>query len=162
MAKTRVSGKKRAMPYLSAALICEKVLIEREGGPESVLGTVSAIRMQDSVAFPKKPAIKPRVVFDTGLALLIAFKSGYAKGKRILRVRLVGPSGKRLQVSAPIPLVFGDPPQGGHVVRLPAALKWEKEGLYWFEIIMDGVLCTRVPLRAVIVTRSQGQSPKPK
>ena len=74
-------------PYLSSALLCEKVLVENDG-------VKSAIRIVDRInhspiVSDTAEAMKP---FDLPLFLLLKFKSGSARGPMLLKVRFNAPS----------------------------------------------------------------------
>ncbi len=142
MAKKRTPDKKRSLPYLAAALLCERVLIE----PDHV---TSAIRIVDTVTLPGEPLPEAGAVLALNLSLLLIFKSGAARGERQLRLRLVNPSRKGEDVARPV-INFTEPPEGGTAMSIPLLLKWEREGLYWFEVLLEGKLYTRIPLRVRI------------
>jgi hypothetical protein len=150
MARTRKPSKK-PMPPVAAAFFCEKILTE----PDNVL---SAIRIVDTISLPG--AVLPESGTDLvlPLAMLVVFKSGDAQGERELQFRLENPSGK-VFTGGTWKITLGDPPEAGHTFRSDlTTLKWDKEGLYWFEVLLDGVLATRIPLRVRI---GQPESPSP-
>lgn len=130
-------------PYLSAALLCEKVLVEQDG-------VKSAIRIIDrvthTVAGPSPPAqMEP---FEHEMSLLIKLKSGSARGVYPLRVVFVKPSGE-----SPVPMeqpvnFEGEEDRGVDVI---ASLKiaFDLTGIYWFEIYLAGNIVTRVPFRVI-------------
>jgi hypothetical protein len=73
-------------PFISAALLCEKVLIEQDG-VKSVIRIVD--RVTRTVIGPNPPeTMEP---FDYEIALLVRLKSGWARGSYLLRVELVKP-----------------------------------------------------------------------
>lgn len=130
-------------PYLSAAILCEKVLVEQDG-------VKSAIRIIDrvthTVVSPTPPArMEP---FDYEVTLLIKIKSGWARGAFPLRVILVKPSGE-----SPAPLqqtiyFEGEEDRGVDVIA-NMRIKFDLTGIYWFEIYLKDVRLTRIPFRVI-------------
>jgi hypothetical protein len=78
-------------PYLNAALICEKVLQEKDE-------TLSVIRMIDrfnvTVSALGSPENLPPIPLS--LTVLIALKSGKARGRSTVKLRIENPSGLKL------------------------------------------------------------------
>lgn len=138
-------------PYLSAALICEKVLVEHDN-------VKSAIRIVDRLTTPDLP-----IDFDS--FLLIRIKSGWARGTYALRIDLVKPSG-----DSPPPLLQnihleGEEDRGIDIV-LNSRIRFEVAGIYWFKISLDDKFLTRIPFRvvhipAVIQRHEPGVGPSP-
>lgn len=130
-------------PYLQAAIICEKVLEEKDG-------TKSAIRMIDRVTRTVVATEPPQVMepFNFSGALLVKFKAGFAKGTAQLRIELVKPSG---EIAPPIraPLSFEGEEDRGIDVMLGLNVKFEMAGIYWFSVYLDDAFVTKVPLRVV-------------
>ena len=132
-------------PFLSAALLCEKVLEEKDG-------VKSAIRIVDRVTHsalgPNPPdQMEP---FDYGLTLLIKLKSGSARGIHTLQVRLVKPSGE-----SPTPLrqsVFfeGEEDRGIDVIG-QMTIRFDQVGIHWFHIYLNDIRLTQIPLRIIYV-----------
>lgn len=140
-------------PYLAAALLCEKVLQEKDG-------VLSAIRIVDRIVHTAQSANAPEVMpsVKVDLKLLLLFKSGPAQGNRNVLIKLIQPSGRIQQpVSLPIFLEGGDGDRGANLiveVQFPAL----EDGLYWFEILINDDLVTRVPLRIVYQRVTLGTS----
>jgi len=130
-------------PYLSAALICEKVLEERDGAK-------SAIRIIDRVTRTAVSPSPPEEMdpFDWDGALLIRLKSGWARGTYPLRVSLIKPSGE-----SPMPIqssVYfeGEEDRGVDIVA-NMTIKFDQTGIYWFKIYLADKLLTQIPLRVI-------------
>lgn len=130
-------------PYLSAALICEKVLEERDG-------VKSAIRIIDRVT---RTAVDPNPpdemeAFDYQIVLLVKLKAGEARGVYPLEVRLIKPSGE-----SPTPLkqniMFEGEEDGGVDIVGIMKIKFDLAGIYWFEIFFNKTLMTKIPFRVV-------------
>ncbi len=78
-------------PYLVAALLCEKVLQEKDE-------TISVIRMIDRITLTVNALSSPETIPSTiiNLSALISLKSGSARGKGIVLLRVETPSGLKL------------------------------------------------------------------
>lgn len=124
-------------PYLLAAFLCEKVLTEQDG-------VTSAIRIFDRVFVPyleKEDPPKSAVA----LTLLLMFKSGGFKGKATVTISLFAPSGaKRPDTTQEV--TFPEQVNGGANIVGNIAFSPKEEGLYWFEILLNGESVTRIPL----------------
>ena len=143
-------------PYLAAALLCEKVLQEKDG-------VLSAIRIVDRIIQKTQgvgaPELMPAVTVD--LKLLLIFKSGPGQGSRNVTVALAYPSG-RLQPSASLPIYLegGEGDRGANLI-VEVKFQTQEEGLYWFDILLENELITRVPLRILYQRVSVGTSGTP-
>jgi hypothetical protein len=141
-------------PFLQAAFFCEKVLQEKDG-------VMSAIRLVDRFTLSSSaegaPDLMPEI--NVGISILIAFKSGDVKGKLELKVRPVAPSGQELPGFVG-PLLFEGADRGSSVV-IQYGLSAKEEGIYWFDVILDNKLITKMPLRIIYektqVTATSGQ-----
>jgi hypothetical protein len=129
-------------PYLSCAVLCERVLIEADG-------TYSAIRIIDTVTSRQVgPNAAPEMApFRQNLTLLVIFRSGQARGRATLRIRTIYPSGIAGLESSSAMHFRGE--EIGHFVPVRMNLVLEYEGVYWFEVLVDDVLATKVPLRVL-------------
>jgi len=137
-------------PYVQVAVLCEKVLQEKDGA-------VSIIRIVDRftvmVAGPAAPDEMPPGTIHTNL--VVTLKSGFLKGRQNLRIVPTTPSGKRLSELSTGVLLEGDD-RGVNAIfdlRLPV----NEEGLYWFDVQLDEQLLTRIPLRLVYQRVVQGR-----
>jgi len=130
-------------PYLSAALVCEKVLEERDG-------VKSVIRIIDRVtrtAVDPSPPLEMEP-FDYEMAMLIRFKSGKARGTYPIEIQLVKPSGESPPPMRQSILFEGEEDRGLDVV-VNMRLKFDQIGIYWFNIILNNVRLTRIPFRVI-------------
>ena len=129
-------------PYLNAALLCEKILQEQDGA-------LSIIRMIDRITLTAPASSSPEALppLPFSCRLLLAFKSGSAKGKSTVKVKIETPSGIKLPEQL-LPVLFEGDDRG---VNLNLALNMvlDQEGLYWFEILLEEDFLTRVPLRVL-------------
>lgn len=141
-------------PYLQMAFFCEKVLEEKDG-------VSSAIRIVDRITHtatgPEPPEKMPPV--PIALTAVISFKSGRARGRHVLKIRPETPSANRL-AELSLPLQFEGEDRGAQAV-MQVRLQAEEEGLYWFDVFLDDVLVTRMPLRIVYQPMKVGTSRPP-
>lgn len=137
------SVERRDGPYLSAALICEKVLVEGDG-------VKSAIRIIDKLIYTitdsDPPAEMPPLEFRG--RMLIILKAGSVRGKHPLEIKYVTPSGK---VPKPIQgtVEFAGESDSGVDMMIDLALSFAEAGLYWFEVWLSERLLGRIPFRVI-------------
>jgi hypothetical protein len=145
-------------PYLTAAFFCEKVIEEKDGVP-------SYLRVVDILTVPEPP---PEFIGEkdgvpilpaTLINVVIMLKSGEAKGKRTVRIIAIAPSGERTKgLQAEVTLAGGET---GAILRGPVPIPITQEGLFWFEVRVDGKFFTRVPLRIVYSKPTPESPPQP-
>lgn len=131
------------LPYLTAALLCDKVLEEKNG-------TLSVMRIIDRLEFQvadvpeiNKPGIKPAIPISG----LISIKSGPMVGKAKISLDGVRPSGaKKRLMTYELDLKGGD---HGQNIVVNMALGVEEEGLHWFEVLVGETVLTKIPLMIV-------------
>jgi hypothetical protein len=138
-------------PYLAAAFLCEKVLQEKDG-------ILSAIRIVDriiaTVSGPSAPQQMPAVAVN--LTALLIFRSGDAKGSYTVKIQPVSPSGFRAPEAALPIFLEGDDRSANLITNI--AFQAREEGLYWFDVLLNDDLVTRMPLRLVYQRIAVGQS----
>jgi hypothetical protein len=123
-------------PYVTAALLCEKVLQEKDE-------TLTLVRIADRVQYsvqgvPKD--VKPMVAIQG----LVAIKSGPVTGDHTIKIFAEKPNGERKQVhSMPLKLLGKD---HGQNIILSIGIGVEADGIYWIDVVFDDELLTRVPL----------------
>ncbi len=128
-------------PYLLAALICERVLEEKDG-------TKTLMRVLDRVSqHAQGPAPPPQMEpFVFNLAIYLRFRCGNVSGPRQVRVTVGRPDGS-VQDLGDFPVVFdeGEARVVEFVLHLTA--RFEIPGLYWFKVYFEGdLLAARIPL----------------
>lgn len=155
MAKSGKPGKEKAGPFLLIAVLCENVLTEQDR-------VLSLIRVVDIISLPSAPPPPPGpgLAVALPLTMLIMLKPGDFRGQKELRIVQVNPSGVREETGRAT-FTFTGPDEGGVVSRSQQInLIWDKEGLYWYELVLGGTLLTRIPLRVNIV-QPDASTPKP-
>lgn len=154
MAKSR--RKETGGPYVCGAFFCERVLIEQDG-------VSTFIRVVDvlTVDQPEGPEAAPDgvpVVPASVLMAAVMLKSGDAKGERRLRIDAITPSGERRPGRTNVVTFLGG--EQGVNIRGPVPVPVGEEGLFWYEVLVDGEPLTRMPLR-VVHSRPTAESPPP-
>ena len=136
-------------PYLVAALLCEKVLQEKDE-------TISVIRMIDRITLTVNALGSPETIPSTiiNLSALISLKPGSARGKGIVILRVETPSGLKLPDQL-LPVLFEGDDRGVNLI-VAFNMVIDQEGVYWFDVLLEEQLLTRVPLR--ILYQRIGQS----
>lgn len=136
-------------PYLVAALLCERVLQEKDE-------TISVIRMVDRIAVTVNALDSPETIPPTPVNLnaLISLKSGSARGRGTVKWRVETPSGLKLPDQL-LPVLFEGDDRGVNLI-VALNLVIDQEGVYWFNVILEEKLLTRIPLR--ILYQRIGQS----
>jgi hypothetical protein len=140
-------------PFVQVAAICQSPLQE-------ATGHLSLIRLMDRVPIAGiTDEMQPQPLNQ--LAIVVVLKSGEMKGKYNIKIVPVTPSGKRLAGPQLTALFEGE--ERGVAIVLPVALVAEEEGLYWFDVMLEQELLTRIPLRVMYQKMQQGtpfQSPQ--
>jgi hypothetical protein len=129
-------------PYLTVAAICEKVLQEKDE-------TISMIRMIDRLAVTVNALGSPESMPPTAanVTILISLKSGKARGRSTIKLRPEAPSGLKFPDQL-LPVLFEGEDRGVNLI-LNLNLVVEQEGVYWFEVLLEEQLLTRIPLRVL-------------
>lgn len=129
----------KARPYLIAALLCDRVLQEENG-------TVSIIRLADRLGYQTMglpEGTKPGMQLQG----LVAVKSGPVTGNHVIKVFIENPNGKRQEILA-YPVTFMGKDHGQNII-MNLAFGIEVDGLYWFDVVLDDEVLTRIPLTIV-------------
>ncbi|HLK41650.1 MAG TPA: hypothetical protein VKU41_33105 [Polyangiaceae bacterium] len=123
-------------PFIRAALLCERVLNDSDNAP-------SLIRIVD-LATLTVDSLKRLPPIIVPISLFVSLRAGTRRGKFEMVVRCLRQSGELLR-ELPTPVEFTD---GSTLANYTFALSsgLPGEGVYWFEVVFDGQLLTRVPL----------------
>lgn len=141
-------------PYVGMATFCEKVLYEKD----CVISIIRAIeRLTITTSGPGAPAEMPVGLIN--YPIVITLRSGFTKGRYNLTLRAQSPSGKVLgQMSVGV-LLEGDDRRVNVVLNTNFAAP--EEGLYWFDVLLEEQLLTRIPMRLIYQRMSQAGVPGP-
>jgi hypothetical protein len=141
MAKKRRVKISEGGPYVAVAVICERVLLDKDG-------VASLIRMIDRVTVTAHGAEAPEEMPPINLTnntLFISLKSGFVRGNFRVKIRPIAPSGTVLpELGMPV-LLEGE--ERGVNIQAQLHMQLSEEGIYWFEVRFEDQLLTRVPLR---------------
>lgn len=132
-------------PYLSAALLCEKVLEEKNG-------VKSAIRIIDRItrtAVGPNPPLEMEP-FTYPVVLLLKFKSGWARGVHTVKIQPAKPSGELMPEIVNSVLFEGEEDRGIDIVG-NVVFKLDQTGIYWIHIYLDDMKVTQIPLRVIYI-----------
>src|SRR5258708_6475787 len=110
-------------PFVQAACICEKVLVE----PDNV---ASLIRVVDTY-FIEMPPANIKAALD--LTLFVSLKSGDVVGEYEIGLRLISPDKKDQPVRRwPVEFLGGE---AGVNVKVAFIMPTPEFGLYWFDVL---------------------------
>jgi len=138
-------------PYLTAALLCEKVLEEKNG-------TLSIIHIADRMGY-RTVGMPEGMRPATQVSGLVCLKSGPVTGEHVIKIFVENPVGKRQEIySMPVKLMGKDHGQN-IIVNMTFAI--EHDGLYWFDVVFDDEVLTRIPLMVVQESEPKQTEPKP-
>lgn len=147
---------KKPLPYVTAALLCEKVLIEKN---ESISIVRIADKIQYRVDIPKTlpqdlmKDVRPMVNVEG----LVSIKSGDVTGDHKISVVAERPDGDRKTVFEKV-FDFQGKDHGQNII-LNMGIGIKDDGIYWFDVLFDDEVLTRVPL---VITPLPEPEPKEK
>lgn len=108
-------------------------------------GVLSVIRVTDRVqVIGVTPQMQPQPLQNYSLVVIL--RSGELRNQtHTIKVAPVSPRGESLPANESSVLFEGDERGPGFIT--PLTIVATEEGLYWFDVSLDGVLLTRIPLR---------------
>ena len=130
-----------AGPYLLAALLCDRILVEKDGS-KSLIRQIDKLT-QTAMGTDPPEEMEP---FTHTVSMYVCLRRGDQGGKHQLGVTIVGPSGSRTTILA-TPIDFEGVPGSGIDLTAELPVRIEKPGAYWFEVALNASIITRVPLR---------------
>ena len=142
-------------PYLGSALLCERV-IEEKDGTKSLMRIVN--RLITSVQGPTVPERMPPI--QAILFLSISMRTGKKAGAHDVKIGLTRPDKSALpeQIQR---IKLEEPESRSTDIVVNMSLGLDQEGTYWFEIYFDEFLMTKIPLEVVYLTQSAGRIQSP-
>ena len=139
-------------PHLIAAIVCEKILEEKDG-------VKTAVRIVDrftrKVVVPEGEDSQTIPPMQLDLHLLLSFKRGNASRKHELGLELTDPVGTTLTTITQTIEFEGGADRGIEAV-INFRASFERDGIYWMNVFMDEWRVTRIPLRAIFIIQKQG------
>lgn len=138
-----------AGPFVSAALLCEKVLTEIDQVPtfvrvaERYTIPVMPTRLPPGMPIPPLP---PSLVQCT---LVVLLKAGDLPGGRYaIRIDHIPPEGPEARGPEGA-VVFNGSDENGAMIRSPLNLMSPAEGLHWFDVYFEDERLSRIPMRII-------------
>lgn len=136
-------------PFVAAALICERVLQEKD----NVLSLIRVIdQLTHTIVGPSMPDELPKVSYN--LTFFLAFKSGRARGRQDVSLIMEDPSGIRNRVMSQSIQLEGEN-RGANLV-IQSNITFNAEGIYWFDVLLEEQLVTRMPFKVMYQLVSAG------
>ena len=137
------SGTLDTGPYLKAAVICSDVIEGKDG----VLSFIRIIdRLTITVAGSQLPSDMPPLPAQR-LKFVLMLISGRARGTHDVTLRVERPDATTRDVWNGNVFLEGED-RGANVI-IDAGIKFQQEGLYWFDVYLDGAPLTRMPFRLI-------------
>lgn len=129
----------RMRPYVQIACICQTIMQETNGA-------MSLIRITDRIGIAGVlPQMQPAPLQN--LALVVVLKSGELRQTQKIRIVPVTPQGVQMPAMEMTALFEGD--DRGVVIAIPVSIVVTEEGVYWFDVLVEEDLLTRIPLRVI-------------
>ena len=126
-------------PWVQVAVLCQTALLENTGH-------LSVIRIIDRINLAGvTPELQPTPV---QLTMAILMKSDQMQGNYPVKIRCTSPQGV-VTLGPEMPFLFEGNDRGVQAV-LPMGLIATEQGVYWFDVLIEGeIVLTRVPLRVM-------------
>ena len=125
-------------PWVQVAVLCQTALQEANG-------VLSVIRLIDRITLTgTAPELQPTPV---QLTMAIVLKSDLMQGNYPVKIRSTSPQNV-VTLSPEMSFLFEGNDRGVQAV-IPAALVATEQGVYWFDVLIEEEILTRVPLRII-------------
>src|SRR5579883_2402570 len=128
-------------PFVNMAVFCQRPIEDKSG-------LVSAIKVFDQIEILRPPGFKQGDILGIKTWFLVIVKPGDGPKEQKLRLVLHNPSGATQAVAEADLIMLGG--EAGSTLRDQLELPFDREGLYWLAVEIDGKTLTRVPLRVVL------------
>lgn len=130
--------------YVGAALFAGEV-IEDKQGLYSLIRVYDEVHAEMAPDTPEPSAGQPVTIPLVGL---VSLRTGSAYGRHTVRLDLVAPDGERKD-GQPFDLAIEE---GSTGINIPLNIRFRAKGAgrYWFEVLVDGELLTRIPMTVVL------------
>lgn len=123
-------------PWVQVAVICHTALVEQ------TTGQLSVIRITDRVAVGGiTPQMQPQPL---QLTMALVVKSGDMQGQYNIRLRVNSPTGQ-VTMGQEIMMLFEGGDRGVQSI-IPIGMIVTETGTYWFDVVLEEEILTRVPL----------------
>jgi len=132
----------KIIPDLQSSLLCDDVRQERNG-------KFMLIGLFDLIGVPKYPAMFHR--------LCVVNRWCCGSGRFHQHSRILGPDGNTVMIEGKdVEISLPDSEATATSVEIFMNVKFETQGTYWIEIMLDGDLKLRYPLKAATVQNKRG------
>lgn len=132
-------------PHVGLAVLCHR-LDRQEDGSLDVLGIVDGVLLEPPSPTESDPlGLRPAAVLPLRLAVML--RAGAVRGRRAVRVVGHYPGGREA-AAVDVTVEFTDE-RPVAIVSVPIELEVHHAGTYRFDVSVDDVLLTRVPLEVV-------------
>jgi hypothetical protein len=137
-------GMSKRGPFVQIAAFCENILEQKEESGS----VMTAVRIVDTYTLEVPKGMPAHATPAIRVRGLIALKAGDVTGSHKVELVMENPVGERRSLSPEggWPAVF----KGGEIgfnAKLDFLLGVKNFGLCWFDVLFDGELLTRMPLR---------------
>jgi hypothetical protein len=119
------------------------VNVAMQEGPPG--GWVSLIRISDRIFVTGTTDEMPPSTVQTTMVVML--KAGNMRGSAAVKIRPMTPSKKELP-GIEVPVLFEGEERGVNIT-VPVVMVVKEQGLYWFDVFVEGQLFTRIPLRVI-------------
>jgi len=130
----------RPLPQVQVAAFCENILEEKDG----IYSAIRIVNRFTIVSMPPEVKGASPAIF---LKALLILKAGKATGKRIIKIVVIKPSGRKTKI-AKLPILF-EGEEHGVTVKLELGIVLEGEGLYRCHVYVGKTRLTELPFRIV-------------
>ena len=128
-------------PYVTAALLCEKLLHEKDE-------SLTLVRIVDRVQY--RLEVGPGVPKDLRpiipLQGLVSIKSGDVIGDHIIKIFVTKPNENRKEVFSQLVTLLGGDQGQNIILNLGLGVEKDGDGLHWIDVVFDEEVLTRIPL----------------
>lgn len=131
-------------PFLAGAFVCEEVLEEKSG-------VLSIIRVVDRITFTAQGPGSPEqmIPFAYNFCLVVMLKTGANAGTFRVGVQPIKPNNERLQMIVHTVNLESPGDRGANVIAKIMGFPFDMPGVWWFDITLNEVKLTRIPLRII-------------
>lgn len=143
-------------PYVTAALLCERVMEEKDR-------VLTAFRIMDSTIITLPPGTPDDFPSETNripvnFDSLVSLKTGKSPGEHMVRIDMISPSGKRSESETRI-VNLPEEEHGGANLISHHTLTIMQGGLFYFEVFVDSEVATRIPFRIDVIRQAGDELP---
>lgn len=128
-------------PLVQVAAICESVIVESDR-------VASIIRIVDTFYLTLPKELPPGEVGAVQLKAFVSLKSGDVTGEYDVDLVLKTPSGKQAITTQKWHINLTGSEQGA-TAQINFTLPVKEFGLYWYEVVWEGEVLTRIPFKLV-------------